>query len=181
MSAVSATASVTGRTAATATVVLSPPRPALQPTVLPAPPADVTALEAASPFVIPPEFVPISTRMQMRTAIGTLPYSGAAHPRLCAWIRLRDAVHDPYERLLVLADAFAPSYAAVLHRPHPVPTIRMTARFTPGAATADDDWVLLEARTDDVGEDAWMTERVTLWSRDGLPLVTSTQLRTVLT
>ena len=181
VSAVSATAIVQGRTTTTATVVLTSSRAPLRPTVLPPPPADVTPLKSAPAFVIPPDFVPVSTRMELRTAGDALPYSGAAEPRLCAWLRLRDPVEDPYERLLVLADAFAPSYAALLDRPQPVPTIRMTLRFTPHSARAGDDWVLLEARTDDAGEDAWVTETVTLWDRDGVALATSTQLRTVLT
>lgn len=139
----------------------------------------LTPLDQARRFVVPPDFVPITTRIEIRPATTTLPYSAASRPELCAWVRLSDPLDDPLERLLVLADALAPSYAAVLTDLRPVPTIRMTARFTPQATTVDFDWVLLRAHTPEAGADGWLTETVTVWTPDGQPLASSSQLRTV--
>lgn len=150
----------------------------LDPTFAPTCPVDVARLDDAEPFVVPPEFVPISTRMEIRPATAALPYSGAGTPELCAWVRLTEPVADPWERLLILADALAPSYAAVLSDLRLVPTVRMTVRFTPAAAT-EQDWVLVRATTTEAQADGWLTETIDIWDRAGVLLATAGQLRLV--
>ncbi len=164
---------------ASATSVLSTPRATTTPGVTPPVPDGLIPLERAEPFVIPPDFVPISNRMQVRPATPALPFTGAPHPRLAAWIRLVEPVPDPYERLLLLADTLPPSYAAVLTEMHLVPSVRITARFTPAVATTDFAWVLVSAETVEGGDDGWLSEELTIWAADGTHLATSTQLRAV--
>ncbi len=176
-----ATSSATagGTVTTTATSVLSVPREATTPVVTASLPQDLIALDQSEPFVIPPEFVPISTRMQVRPATTALPFTGAAHPRLAAWIRLVEPVSDPYERLLLLADTLPPSYAAILTEMHLVPSVRITVRFTPAVATTPFEWVLVSAETNEAGPDGWLTEELSIWSADGVQLATSSQLRAV--
>ena len=123
--------------------------------------------------------MPISTRFEIRPATQGLPFSGAGEARLCAWVRLTEPVEDPWERLLLLADALAPSYAAVLTDPRPIPTVRMTVRFTPEVASTEFSWVLVDATTIDAGVDGWLTEAIHLWSEAGTLLASSSQLRLV--
>lgn len=174
-----ATATSGGQHAALATAVLAPPRRADVPTRrVPAPVVDF-ALESAERFVVPPEFVPFSTRTEIRPATSPLPFSGSPEPRLCAWIRLTERVDDPWERLLILADTLAPALSAVMTEMRPIPTVRTTVRFTPEVASADPEWVLVDAVTADASSDGWHTEDIRLWTPDGVPLATSSQLRTV--
>lgn len=176
-----ATATATSRehTAAVATAVLSPPRRPDVPTRRVRAPEVDFALEGARRFVVPPEFVPISTRIEIRPATAPLPFSASPEPNLRAWIRLGEPVADPWERLLVLADALAPSFSAVMTQLRTVPTVRTTVRFTPEVATADIDWVLVDATTVDASDDGWLTEDIRMWTPDGTPLATSSQLRTI--
>nr|WP_241726042.1 thioesterase family protein [Dietzia sp. DQ11-38-2] len=174
----SASATVDGTLAATSTTVSSTAREPSTPVVSTVAP-DITPLDLTERFVIPPEFVPISTKMEIRPATPGLPYSGATVPELCAWIRLTESVHDPFERILILADALAPSYAAILTDLRMAPSVRMTVRFTPAVARLPFDWVLVRAATAEAGTDGWLGEHVTIWAPDGELLATSTQLRAI--
>lgn len=176
-----ATATVTsaGATCAVATAVLTTPREPQLPTLrVPLPDVD-HPLEHARPFVVPPEFVPISTRIEVRPATAPLPFSASPEPNLRAWIRLLEPVADPWERLLVLADALAPSLSAVMTDLRAIPTVRTTVRFTPEVARRDFSWVLVDATTTEASDDGWLTEVITIWDPDGTTLATSSQLRTV--
>ncbi|MFO6451256.1 MULTISPECIES: acyl-CoA thioesterase [unclassified Aeromicrobium] len=176
---VSATASAGARTAAVATAVLgSEHRPGVPTTRVRLPEVD-HPLAQARRFVVPPEFVPISTRIEIRPATDPLPFSASPEPNLRAWIRLAEEVADPWERLLVLADALAPSLSAVMTELRTMPTVRTTVRFTPEVATEDFSWVLVDAVTVDASDDGWLTENITIWTPDGTPLATSSQLRAV--
>lgn len=174
-----ATATSGGRTAAVATAVLAAPRRPDVPTDPGRPPVVDIPLDRARRFVVPPEFVPISTRIEIRPATAPLPFSASTEPNLCAWIRLNERVEDPWERLLVLSDALAPSFSAVLSELRTIPTVRTTVRFTPAVATAEVDWVLVDSTTVDASDDGWLTEDIRIWTPDGVPLATSSQLRTI--
>lgn len=140
-------------------------------------PEALTPLASAERFIVPPEFVPVSAKMEIRPATVELPYAGGSKPELCAWIRLLDPVLDPAERLAVLADALAPSYAAILSDLALIPTVRMTVQFSSAAAQSSFDWVLVQSRTVNKGADAWLVEQTDIWTPDGRQLATATQLR----
>lgn len=176
---VSATASSDARTGATATLALSARASGGTPTVVPPRREHVLPIERTDRFDVPRELVPISTRFEIRPATQGLPFSGAGEAALCAWVRLTEPVEDPWERLLLLADALAPSYAAVLTDPRPIPTVRLSVRFTPEVASTGFSWVLVDATTIDAGVDGWLTEAIHLWSESGILLASSSQLRLV--
>lgn len=145
----------------------------------PGPPSGVTPIESASPIVIDPQFMPLATAFEIRPATSTLPYTGGEDAELCAWIRLTGPAPEPQSRLLILADALAPSYAATLSVLAPIPTVRMAVHFAPTTQSIDDEWVLLRARTPHADDDGWLSESLDLWTPDGVHLASSTQLRIV--
>lgn len=131
-------------------------------------------------FAIPPAFVPISEQVEIRPVGRNRPFSGGAAPELTAWIRLvEDDTPPDLPRLLFLLDALAPSYAAVLSRPRPIPTIELSVRPGDGLPHATSPWVLLAARTSTASADGWIDERVDAWTPDGRHLGTAHQLRLV--
>ncbi|MFV2197840.1 acyl-CoA thioesterase [Nocardiopsis sp. LOL_012] len=148
------------------------------PALVPPMPSGLVPRERAREFRPPPEFVPISTRMRILPATEGLPYSGAAEPRLCAWVRLTEPVADAAERLLVLVDALAPSYAAVLTDLVAVPTVSLNVHVT-ADPDARFDWVLVDARTTAVDPGGWVSEAIDVWSEAGTHLASASQLRLV--
>jgi hypothetical protein len=97
-----------GAVQADAAAIFGAERPAsfrpVSPAAPPAPPASDCEV-----FAIPPEFVPISTFMEIRPVGHNRPYAGCPEPELTAWIRLTedDQPPDAY-RFLLLMDALAP-------------------------------------------------------------------------
>lgn len=128
-------------------------------------------------FMPPPEFVPITTSMDIRPVGGDLPYSGGPRPRLTAWIRLTDD-DAPIDTaaLIVLADALAPAYAATLTDLAMIPTVELTVRPT-GVERATSPWCLLEARSETTTADGWIHESIEVWDPDGVHLGAAHQLR----
>ena len=165
----------TGDTAAAVTATFGADRPA-GPELLPVdPPADVGLPEAWDRFAIPVEFVPISQHVEIRPVGDARPYEGGADAHLTAWIRWVDLDRPPGPLdLVVLLDLLAPSYAAVLHDPRPVPTVGYTAQLT--GAPASGPWVLLDAVTRTAGA-GWVNETIDAWDRDGTLLASAQQLR----
>ncbi len=145
----------------------------------PQPPVGPTALDEAETFAIPAEFVPIAQKMQIRPATPELPYSGAERPELCAWARLTDDVPDPVERLVILADALAPSYTAILTSLTIVPTVELSIRISGEAMVTPFEWVLIRARTDAADDGGWVDETIDIWSESGTYLAGARQLRLV--
>jgi hypothetical protein len=131
-------------------------------------------------FTVPPEFVPFATRTEIRPVGSVRPFSGAASPELLAWLRLVDDDVPPDAlRMLVLMDALAPSYGAVLSSPTPIPTVSFTLTPTPALARASSPWILLRAWTEAASSEAWLHERLDAWGPDGEHLASAEQLRFV--
>ena len=132
-------------------------------------------------FVVPPEFVPIATFIDVRPVGTNRPYSGCATPELMAWVRLTEDDQAPdRHRLLLLLDALAPSYAALLSRPQPIPTVELTVRITSGLEhAAPSPWILLHAETTWASSDGWLHEHLDAWDPAGTHLASADQLRAV--
>lgn len=144
------------------------------------PPAITSDPDDHAPFRPPPEFVPISTFVDIRPATTDLPYTGGPRPELTAWLRSTDT-EEPIDvyRLILLMDALAPAEAAVLDVPVAIPTVELTVRPGRGLGTARSPWMLLHARTSGSVEDGWVVERLDAWSRDGSHLGSADQLRVI--
>jgi hypothetical protein len=164
---------------ADATGVFGPPLPARWPLVAPRPPAAPSPADCAV-FPVPPEFAPISAHLEIRPVGPNRPYSAGTEPALTAWVRLREDDHPPgTSRLILLMDALAPSYAAILSALAPVPTIELTVRPSENLARASSPWVLLHARTRAASAGGWIDEEIHAWGPDGAHLGSAHQLRLI--
>lgn len=149
------------------------------PVLAPPMPTGIADLADAAVVRIPPEFIPISQRMEIRAATGELPYSGSAVPVLCGWIRLKDEVADTDERITILVDSLAPSYTALLTDLKAVPTVEMSVQMSVAAAEATFDWALVRATTTSADAYGYVRETIDLWAEGGEHLASCTQLRVV--
>ncbi|HSL59566.1 MAG TPA: thioesterase family protein [Acidimicrobiales bacterium] len=136
--------------------------------------------EAHEPFALPPDIVPFARHVEIRPVTENRPFGGAAEAELTAWIRLVDD-DAPVDagRLVMLVDALAPSYTALLTDLVLVPTVELTVRPAAGLVAAASPWVLLEARTTQAAADGWLIEQITAWGVDGALLGVAEQLRVV--
>lgn len=149
------------------------------PELAPAPPAAPPPGDCDR-YVIPPDFVPISRFMEIRPVGPNRPYAGGTVPELTAWVRLveDDQPPDPL-RFVLLMDALAPSYSAVLSDLVLIPTVEITVRPSAALARAAAPWILLRARTLAAEPDGWNEETIDAWGADGAYLGTTRQLRLV--
>jgi hypothetical protein len=168
-----------GSTLACASLVTSPTRTSAFPSVAadrpPAPP-----VEDCERFVVPVEFVPISAFTQIRPVGPNRPYAGCDRPELTAWVRLTEDDCPPgLHRTIMLLDALAPSYAAILTTLQPIPTVELTVRPSPALGSGTSPWILLRAVTLSASPDGWLHERIDAWDATGAHLASADQLRTV--
>ena len=160
-----------------ATGAFGPPRHAGWPLIAPRPPAAPSPADCAV-FAVPPEFAPISAYLEVRPVGPNRPYAAGTEPALTAWIRLREDELPPgTSRLILLMDALAPSYAAILSALAPIPTVELTVRPSQSLARASSPWVLLHARTRAASADGWIDEEIHAWGPDGAHLGSAQQLR----
>lgn len=164
---------------ATATGVFGATRPAFAPAFSPSPPA-APPISDCERFVVPPDFVPISAFMEIRPVGPNRPYAGGHQPELTAWIRLLEDDEPPdAHRLMLLMDALAPSYAAVLTDLRLIPTVELSVRPSPALEEANSPWILLHAASRWASDDGWLQEDIDAWTPDGVHLGSATQLRLV--
>ncbi|MBW8485909.1 acyl-CoA thioesterase [Actinomadura parmotrematis] len=166
-----------GEPLADASAVFSVPRGGAHPPVAPPAPAAPPPGECEV-FVVPPEFVPISAFWEVRPVGPNRPFAGGAEPELTAWVRLTedDAPPDAH-RLVLLMDALAPAYAAILPGLAQVPTLEYAVRPAEALAGASSPWVLLRARAGGADASGWNEEVIDAWGPDGAHLGTAHQLR----
>jgi hypothetical protein len=162
-----------------ATGVFGPSLHAGWPLVAPRPPAAPSPIDCAV-FPVPPEFARISAYLEIRPVGPNRPYGAGAEPALTAWVRLREDVRPPdTSRLILLMDALAPSYAAILSALAPIPTVELTVRPSENLAGASSPWVLLQARTRAASAGGWIDEEIQAWGPDGAHLGSAQQLRLI--
>ncbi len=162
-----------------ASAVLGPPGTAEWPAFAPTAP-DAPPPEECEIFAIPPEFVPISSYLEIRPVGPHRPYAGGTEPELTAWIRLLEDEEPPDAlRFVLLMDSLAPSYAAVLSTLALVPTVELTVRAGANLGRAASPWILLRARTRAATADGWVDEEIDAWGRDGAHLGSAHQLRII--
>jgi acyl-CoA thioesterase len=131
-------------------------------------------------FTIPPEIVPFGQHVEVRPVGQARPFTGGPTAELVAWIRLVADDLPPDElRMITLIDALAPSYAAVVTEPSPVPTTEITVRPGVGLRSASSPWVLVRAVTRSASADGWIDEHIDVWGIDGTHLASGLQLRLV--
>ena len=131
-------------------------------------------------YAIPPGLTPIGQFLEVRPTDSSRPYAGGPRPVLTAWLRLTEDDQPPdIFRLIMLMDALAPSYAAVLTTPQAIPTVELTVRYAGGLQGASSPWILLRASTTWVSVDGWLNEHLDAWDPAGTHLASADQLRTI--
>lgn len=176
---VSGRPSATARPSVTATAVFGPSIEAA-PVRPPRPPSGIGRPADWDSFEVPREFVPFAAHTEIRPVGTALPFLGGPEPELVAWIRLVEDDRPPdVLRFLVLVDALAPSYAAILTDVAPIPTVELSARPGDGLDRAESPWVLVSARTTSASGGGWLDEQIDVWGVDGDHLGSSRQLRMV--
>jgi Thioesterase-like superfamily len=131
-------------------------------------------------FGIPPGLVPIGQFLEVRPTDSSRPYAGGPRPVLTAWLRLTEDDQPPdIFRLIMLMDALAPSYAAVLTTPQAIPTVELTVRYAGDLRRASSPWILLRASTTWVSADGWLNEHLDAWDPEGTHLASADQLRAI--
>lgn len=179
VSVLSARATSERGTHAEATAVFGPSRAASWPVVAPPSPAVPPPWDCEL-FTVPPQFVPITTYLEMRLVGPNRPYAGGSQPELTAWIRLTEDDQPPdLLRFVLLLDGLAPPYAAMLSDLTVIPTVELTVRPAAALAEATSPWVLLRARTRAAAQDGWNDEGTEAWGLDGEYLGSGQQLRIV--
>jgi acyl-CoA thioesterase len=169
-----------GRVALSASAVFAAPGQGSQTVIAPPMPAAAAPLEYPV-FAIPPAFVPFSSHSEIRPVNSARPFSGSPDAQLIAWVRLVDDDLPPdAARLVVLLDALAPSYSALLRTPQAIPTLTFTVTPGAGLAQATSPWVLLRAHTTVCQPSGWLLERIDAWTPEGRHLGSAEQLRVVI-
>lgn len=167
-----------GQTVVAADVILSGTSASREAIALRKPPAPPP--EDCPPFRVPPSLVPFSTRTEIRPVGVNRPFGGGAEAELTAWLRLTADDEAPdVARFVMLMDSLAPSYAAILDGPVPIPTVVLSVSPKPALGKTDSPWVLLRARTVACSEDGWVDEHLDAWSPEGLYLGHGYQRRLV--
>ncbi len=140
---------------------------------------DVDPPDECDAFAIPTEFVPFAQHIEIRPTDAHRPYIGGRDATLTAWIRMieDDAAPDAF-RLVTLLDALAPSYAAVLDQPIPIPTVELSVRISSRLEHATSPWILLRATTLET-DGHWVDERIDAWTPAGDFVGAATQVRLV--
>jgi hypothetical protein len=169
-----------GSLIASATLVSSSSRALSLTPIAPRVPRAPAATECER-FIVPPEFLPIAAFIDVRPVGPNRPYAGCATPELTAWVRLTEDDEPPdHHRLILMMDALAPSYAALLTRPQPIPTVELTVRIASDLErAAPSPWILLHAETTWASPDGWLHEHLDAWDPAGTHLASADQLRTV--
>ncbi|RNL78830.1 thioesterase family protein [Nocardioides marmorisolisilvae] len=129
---------------------------------------------------LPPAFAAVLDQVEIRNAGSTRPFGGHETAELLAWVRIigDDQPLDAL-RTVFMVDVLVPSLTATLTERAAVPSLELSVhlgRIPPVASS----WLLLHARTTRIAGDAWVTEDVDAWTREGVHVATARQLRLVL-
>jgi acyl-CoA thioesterase len=136
---------------------------------------DVPGPGAIEPWPVSDEMPPIAQRLELRPAVGPMPFSGADEATSGGWMRIRE--HEgPVDAAVValLADAWLPAAFPRLTAPAAAPTIDLTIHFRRAAAPPGDQ--VLGIFRSVLSAEGLFEEDGELWSQDGRLLAQSRQL-----
>jgi acyl-CoA thioesterase len=137
---------------------------------LPAP--ETPAPEACELFIPEGAGPAFARQFEFRYVTGGRPLSGGP-PDFLVWIRHRDVAARSLAAMVALADALPPPALSVFDQFAPISTMTWSMDVL-GAAPEDDGWRLMSSRAETIGE-GYSAQAMTLWSRDGAPLIAARQ------
>ncbi len=176
LSTLSARLTQAGRTCVLATAAFAGSFPAAATFTAPMP--RVAPAETLEPFAPHERMPPIAHRIEMRGAVGAIPFSGGDEALTGGWMRLNEPQPLDAAVLALYADAWLPAAFTRVTVPVLAPTIDLTIHFrAPAAAAAVPAGApVLGVFRSDYAADGLVEEDGELWSADGVLLAHSRQL-----
>jgi acyl-CoA thioesterase len=138
-------------------ILLDVPRPSLE--------ADPETLPSL-PYIpgITPEFL---QHLQLRWAVGRVPYSGHDEPHSSIYARLPDEGCSPEDRLIALADSIPTPALSMLDKPAPATSINWMLELIGNPAQLDPSkWSLIGTDVR-AGADGYLSQTSVLWGSGG--------------
>jgi len=113
--------------------------------------------------------------LEGRFVSGSLPFSGSEDPQMMLWLRHREQGIPPsLVPLLALADAPPPAASARSRAPSPISTMTWSIDMLTDMITTDDGWWLIHNVAEQIA-DGYSSQAMTLWNRNGQPIMASRQ------
>jgi acyl-CoA thioesterase len=138
------------------------------------PPPRVPPPEACGPYFQEP-FVPgFSQHFDHRLARGAGPVRSSSEHEHYAWVRHRDAAAAGIVALLAIADVPPPAMMPMFTQLAPLSSMTWIANFLAGEPATRDGWWLLRFAADNARE-GYSSQDMTVWSRDGEPVIAGRQ------
>jgi acyl-CoA thioesterase len=110
-----------------------------------------------------------------RYVSGSPPFSGSDDPQMSLWLRHREAGIAPsLVALLALADAPPPAASARSTAPSPISTMTWSIDMLTDEIATEDGWWLIHNRAEQIA-DGYSSQAMTLWNRQGKPIMASRQ------
>ncbi|QUS41257.1 thioesterase family protein [Tardiphaga alba] len=113
--------------------------------------------------------------MEGRFVSGSPPFSGSDDPQMSLWLRHREPGITPsLVALLALADAPPPAATARAKTPSLISTMTWSIDMLTDEITTDDGWWLIHNRAEQIAG-GYSSQAMTLWNRQGTPIMASRQ------
>lgn len=142
-------------------------------------PPQVTPPEECAPMPEPgPMFPTFLQNVDMRWAIGPLPYSGSEDTTIGGWLRLQDPQVVDAPAAACLLDVWAPAVLPRATAPVVAPTVDITMHFRrplPHPGVGPDDYFLFRM-TSRLAQEGYFEEDGELWAPDGALLAQVRQM-----
>ena len=156
-----------GKVACSTVAIFGAARPSRISLDIPQPESAVDPDALADSPVIPgitPEFV---RHLQLRWAVGRVPYSGHDEPHSTIFARLRDAHCSNEDALIALADSIPTPALSMLERPAPATSMNWMLELIGDPGQLDrDGWCRIGTDVR-AGADGYLSQTSVLWGPDG--------------
>jgi acyl-CoA thioesterase len=106
---------------------------------------------------------------------GSMPFSGSEDPQMMLWLRHREpGIQPSLVALLALADAPPPAASVRSTTPSPISTMTWSIDMLTDEITTDDGWWLIRNVAEQIAG-GYSSQAMTLWNRNGRPVMASRQ------
>ncbi|MES2031140.1 MAG: thioesterase family protein [Pseudomonadota bacterium] len=113
--------------------------------------------------------------LEGRFVSGSPPFSGSEDPQMMLWLRLREqGIRPSLVPLLALADAPPPAASARSTAPSPISTMTWSIDMLTDEIATDDGWWLIHNVAEQIAH-GYSSQAMTLWNRNGRPIMASRQ------
>jgi acyl-CoA thioesterase len=104
-----------------------------------------------------------------------MPFSGSDDPQMMLWLRHREpGIQPSLVALLALADAPPPAASVRSTKPSPISTMTWSIDMLTDEITTDDGWWLIRNVAEQISG-GYSSQAMTLWNRNGQPIMASRQ------